>query len=238
MRIDLISAFPDYFAPLSLSLTGKAIDAGILEVHAHDLRDFAPGRHRSVDDAPFGGGPGMVMSAPVWGEALDAVIATGVGSGLGRPRLVVPTPSGRLFRQSLAAKYAEEPWVIIACGRYEGIDARVVAHYQESLAVDEVSLGDYVLAGGEAAALAVVEAVARLLPGVLGNEASAQDDSFSFGGGGLLEGPVYTRPAVWRGLAVPAVLRSGDHAEIDRWRHREAIRRTRQMRPELVEGAD
>jgi tRNA (guanine37-N1)-methyltransferase len=233
MRIDVITIFPEYFSPLRVSLLGKAAERGIIELAVHDLRRWAHNVHRSVDDAPFGGGPGMVMSPGPWGEALDAVIEPGSPGA----RLVVPTPSGVPFRQETAAAYARMAHLVFACGRYEGIDARVAEDARTRLPVDEVSVGDYVLSGGEPAALVMIDAVSRLLPGVLGNAASAPDDSFGGGGGpmaGLLEGPVFTRPRVWRGREVPAVLLSGDHAAIARWRRDEALRRTAANRPDLM----
>jgi len=236
--VDVVTIFPDYLAPLSVSLLGKARERGLLDVRIHDLRTWTSDVHRTVDDAPYGGGPGMVMTPGPWGEALDAVLAA--GGPIERPVLLVPSPSGRPFSQSLAAELAAEPWLVFACGRYEGIDARVLLDAAERFRVVEVSLGDYVLAGGEVAVLVVVEAVARLLPGVLGNAASHRDDSFAPGQmEGLLEGPVYTRPAVWRGLEVPAVLQSGDHARIARWRSEQAVERTAARRPDLLaEPAD
>ena len=234
MRIDVVSIFPDYLDPLRLSLVGKAAEAGILDLRVHDLREWTHDRHRTVDDTPYGGGPGMVMSPVPWGEALDAIAA----SGEGRPILVIPTPSGHPFTQGTAQSWAEAPWLVIACGRYEGIDARVAEHYARAdgwAGVAEASIGDYVLAGGEAAALVMVEAVARLLPGVLGNEASARDDSFAPGRmEALLEGPVFTKPPSWRGLDVPEVLLSGNHGRIEEWRLGEARARTAERRPDLA----
>jgi tRNA (guanine37-N1)-methyltransferase len=233
--VDAVTIFPDYLAPLGVSLLGKAQDKGLLEVRVHDLRAFTADVHRTVDDTPYGGGPGMVMKPEPWGQALDAVLAA--GGPVEAPLLVVPTPSGTPFTQALAAELASEPWLAFACGRYEGIDGRVLDDAATRMRVLEVSLGDYVLAGGEVAVLVVVEAVARLLPGVLGNAESHQDDSFAPGGmQGLLEGPVYTRPPVWEGLEVPAVLQSGDHARIARWRRDEALRRTAARRPDLIAG--
>ncbi len=233
MQVDVVTIFPEYLAPLRLSLVGKAIDKRLLNLRVHDLREQADDVHRSVDDSPYGGGPGMVMKPEPWGRALDAVVAlTGPAAA---PRLVVPTPAGRPFTQALAEELAGEPWLAFACGRYEGIDGRVVDWARESMQVDEVSLGDYVLAGGEAAVLVVVEAVARLLPGVLGNTASHQDDSFSHG---LLEGPSYTRPPSWHGYDVPAALSSGDHAAIERWRRDAALRRTADRRPDLLAAVE
>jgi tRNA (guanine37-N1)-methyltransferase len=229
MRIDVITIFPGYLAALREALVGKAIEAGRVELGVHDLRDWTHDVHKAVDDAPYGGGPGMVMRPGVWGEALDEVCARPADGPA--PRLVVPTPAGRPFTQATAREYAELPWLVFACGRYEGIDQRVVEDARRRMGVDEVSIGDYVLVGGEAAVLVIVEAVVRLLPGVLGNPCSALQDSFS---DGLLEGPAYTRPADWRELAVPEVLRGGDHAAIARWRRDQALARTFTRRPELL----
>jgi tRNA (guanine37-N1)-methyltransferase len=238
VRVDVVTIFPDYLAPLGMSLLGKAQERGLLEVRVHDLRSWTTDVHRTVDDSPYGGGPGMVMTPEPWGRALDAVLADGPREASpAQPLLVVPTPSGRRLDQRMAAELAREPWLVFACGRYEGIDARVLDDAAERVRVLEVSIGDYVLAGGEAAVLVVVEAVARLLPGVLGNAESAVDDSFAAGSmEALLEGPVYTRPPVWRGRAVPEVLLSGDHAAIARWREQQARARTRDRRPDLTEA--
>ena len=239
MRIDVISIFPAYLDPLRLSLVGKAIEAGTVDLRVHDLRDFTHDRHHTVDDTPYGGGPGMVMSPVPWGEALDAVAASGeTGPGAGaRPVLVVPTPSGMPFTQAAALEWSAEPWLVFACGRYEGIDARVTEHYRardDWAGVREVSIGDYVLAGGEAAVLVAVEAVVRLIPGVLGNAESVVDDSFAPGQmAGLLEGPVYTKPPAWRDLEVPEVLLSGHHGRIAEWRLEQARARTAAHRPDL-----
>ncbi|MEU8276459.1 tRNA (guanosine(37)-N1)-methyltransferase TrmD [Microbispora bryophytorum] len=241
MRVDIISIFPEYFAPLDVSLMGKARERGILDIHLHQLRDWTHDVHNTVDDTPYGGGPGMVMKPEVWGEAVDAVIEDGRAARgeEALPRLIVPTPSGRSFTQEVALEYADEPWLLFAPARYEGIDSRVVAEYGERLRTDEVSIGDYVLAGGEAAVLVMVEAVGRLLPGVLGNARSVADDSFAPGAmANLLEGPVYTKPPVWRGHEVPEVLLSGHHGRIARWRRDEALRRTLDRRPELVARLD
>ena len=238
MRIDIITIFPEYFSPLRVSLLGKAAERGIIEFSVHDLRAWAHDVHRTVDDSPFGGGPGMVMTPGPWGEALDAVL--GASSPRVVPpgtRLVVPTPSGIPFRQETAATYSRLGHLVFACGRYEGIDTRVIDDAKARVPVDEVSIGDYVLSGGEPAALAIIDAVCRLLPCVLGNEASTADDSFGGGTGpmaGLLEGRLFTRPRVWRGREVPAVLLSGDHVAIARWRRDEALRRTAASRPDLV----
>jgi tRNA (guanine37-N1)-methyltransferase len=235
MRFDIVTIFPEYFAPLDVSLLGKARRNGLLDVRVHDLRGWTHDKHRTVDDTPYGGGPGMVMKPEPWGEALDE-IAPGDGPA---PRLVVPTPSGRPFTQALAVEYAAEPWLMFACGRYEGIDSRVVEEARGRMTVDEVSLGDFVLAGGEVAVLVMVEAVARLLPGVLGNADSVTDDSFAPGAmESLLEGPVYTKPPVWRERAVPEILLSGNHGAIARWRRDQALRRTVANRPELAGRLD
>jgi tRNA (guanine37-N1)-methyltransferase len=228
VRIDVVTIFPEYVAPLRAALLGKAVDRGLIDVTVHDLRDWTHDVHRAVDDSPYGGGPGMVMKPQVWGEALDTVCPPGSDA-----RLVVPSPAGRPFTQAVAREFAAEPWLVFACGRYEGIDQRVVDDAAGRLRVDEVSIGDYVLVGGEVAVLVMVEALARLLPGVLGNPESAAQDSFS---DGLLEGPSYTRPEVWRGHVVPDVLRSGNHAAIARWRRDQAIERTYQRRPDLIEA--
>ena len=250
--------------PLGVSLIGKAGARGDIDFRVHDLRRWTTDVHHAVDDTPFGGGPGMVMKPDVWGAALDDVLAEatrtrvpGASAGEGQAagaeaaegaaaeatptpataRLVVPAPSGVPFTQELAAAYAAESHLVFACGRYEGIDSRVVADARTRMVVDEVSIGDYVLAGGEAAVAVIVEAVCRLLPGVLGNEQSAADDSFGGAGGamsGLLEGPVYTRPRSWRGLEVPDVLLSGHHQAIARWQRDEALRRTAANRPDLI----
>jgi tRNA (guanine37-N1)-methyltransferase len=233
-KIDIITIFPEYFAPLRVSLIGKAAARGDIELGVHDLRAWAHDVHRTVDDAPFGGGPGMVMKPEPWGEALDAVAPAGTAA-----RLVLPSPAGVPFTQELAARYARERHLVFACGRYEGIDARVAEDARGRMPVDEVSIGDYVLAGGEPAVLVMTEAVCRLLPGVLGNAGSVADDSFGGGGGpmaGLVEGPAYTRPRVWRGREVPPVLLSGDHAAIARWRRDCALRKTAANRPDLAAG--
>jgi len=227
----------DGVGPLGVSLIGKAAARGDIDFRVHDLRRWATDVHHTVDDTPFGGGPGMVMKPDVWGAALDQVLSDAAPTPGGTARLVVPTPSGVPFTQDLAAAYAAERHLVFACGRYEGIDARVVADARSRMRVDEVSIGDYVLAGGEAAVAVIVEAVCRLLPGVLGNEQSVADDSFGGGDGamrGLLEGPVYTRPRSWRGHQVPSVLLSGDHAAIARWQRDEALRRTARTRPDLI----
>jgi tRNA (guanine37-N1)-methyltransferase len=237
LRIDIVTIFPGFFeSPLGVSLIGKAAARGDIEFGLHDLRRWAPDVHHTVDDVPFGGGPGMVMKPDVWGDALDEII----GPDAAGATLVVPTPSGVPFTQDTAAGYAAQPRLIFACGRYEGIDARLAQEMRTRMPVDEVSIGDYVLAGGEAAVLVMLEAVGRLLPGVLGNACSAGDDSFGGDPGhagamrGLLEGPVYTRPRAWREREVPEVLLSGNHAAIARWRRDMALRRTAAHRADLI----
>ncbi|GHF12048.1 MULTISPECIES: tRNA (guanosine(37)-N1)-methyltransferase TrmD [Streptomyces] len=235
MRLDVVTIFPEYLEPLNVSLVGKARARGQLDVRIHDLRGWTHDKHNTVDDTPYGGGPGMVMKPEPWGEALDEIIA----SGEGEPVIVVPTPSGRPFTQELAVELSEKPWLVFTPARYEGIDRRVIEEYGDRVDVREVSIGDYVLAGGEAPVLVMVEAVARLLPGVLGNAESHRDDSFAPGAmADLLEGPVYTKPPEWRGRGIPEVLVSGHHGKIARWRRDEALRRTAANRPDLIERAD
>ncbi len=230
MRIDIVSIFPDYLAPLDLSLIGKACQDGLLDVRVHDLRDFAHDRHRSVDDTPYGGGAGMVMRPGPWGEALEAV----ADSGEGVAHLLVPGPGGVPFTQAMARDLAEQSWLAFACGRYEGIDERVVEDAATRGPVTVVSLGDYVLNGGEVAVLAMVEAIARLVPGVIGNAASLVEESHE---DGLLEYPVYTKPPVWREREVPPVLLSGDHAAIAGWRQQQRLSRTAYRRPDLLHAS-
>jgi tRNA (guanine37-N1)-methyltransferase len=224
VRLDYITIFPDYFGPLELSLAGKARVRGLLDLHVHDLRDWTHDRHRTVDDTPYGGGAGMVMRPEPWGEALDAVLPDGA-------TLVVPTPSGTPLTQAHARELAGREHLVFACGRYEGIDQRVLDDAARRAEVREISVGDYVLNGGEAAALVVTEAVVRLLPGFMGNAESLVEESHA---DGLLEYPVFTKPASWRGHDVPEVLLSGDHARIAAWRRAEAVRRTAERRPDLL----
>jgi tRNA (guanine37-N1)-methyltransferase len=226
MRVDVVTIFPNYLAPLDLSLIGRARAAGLLDVAVHDLRSWTADVHRTVDDTPYGGGPGMVMRPEPWGRALDALAAD-------QTRLVVPTPAGEPFTQAMAHDLAAAPHLLFACGRYEGIDQRVIEHAATRMPVTEVSLGDYVLFGGEVAVLVIMEAVTRLLPGVLGNADSLAEESHA---AGLLEAPVYTKPPVWRGLAPPEVLLSGDHGRIARWRRDQALSRTAQRRPDMLVG--
>ncbi|MEY3470310.1 MAG: hypothetical protein RLZZ575_770 [Actinomycetota bacterium] len=234
MQIDLITIFPDYFKSLNLSLLGKAQESGILKINIHDLRDFTTDKHKTVDDAPYGGGPGMVMKADVWGLAIDSVLEKMKTSAV----LIVPTPSGKVFNQKIAQELSNEDHLIFINGRYEGLDSRVVDYYKTDTRIKEVreiSIGDYVLAGGEVASNVMLEAISRLIPGVLGNEDSVRDDSFAQGSmEKLIEGPVFTRPENWRGIEVPQVLLSGDHEKIAQYRLEEARKRTRQNRPDLA----
>ncbi len=235
MRVDVVTIFPEYLAPLDLSLIGKARRDGILDVHVHDLRDATDDPHRTVDDSPFGGGAGMVMTPQPWAETLDRVVRVGASGDAAVPHLVVPSPGGVPFTQSMARRLAAEPWLVFACGRYEGVDERVYEHAAARMPVSLVSLGDYVLNGGEVAVLAMVEAIGRLLPGVVGNAESLVEESHE---GGLLEYPVYTRPARWDDAGtlreVPPVLLSGDHGAIAAWRHDQRLRRTAERRPDLL----
>ncbi|MCL2424312.1 MAG: tRNA (guanosine(37)-N1)-methyltransferase TrmD, partial [Micrococcales bacterium] len=224
MRVDVVTIFPDYLQPLTLSLVGKAVRDGLLDLHVHDLRTWTHDRHRTVDDTPVGGGAGMVMRADVWGQALDDLVTADT-------HVLVPSPAGQVLDQGFVQALAGEQHLVIVCGRYEGIDARVAEHYGAAGRLTEVSLGDYVVNGGEVAALVVVEAVGRLLPGVVGNPQSLVEESHV---DGLLEYPVYTRPPVWRGLEVPPVLTSGHHGQIARWRRDQSLRRTAQRRPDLL----
>ena len=244
MRIDVVSIFPEYLAPLELSLIGKARQDGLLDLHVHDLRDFTTDKHRSVDDTPYGGGAGMVMKAEPWAQALASLADAGPREarppearqdGAARPVLIVPSPAGERFSQAVAYELAEEDQLVFACGRYEGIDERVIEWAEDHFTVRPMSLGDYVLNGGEVAVLAMVEAIGRLLPGVVGNPDSLVEESHS---DGLLEYPVYTKPASWRERDVPAVLLSGNHGKIAQWRRHEQYRRTAERRPDLLETFD
>ena len=232
LRFDLISIFPEYLSPLKLSLLGKAQDKGLLAINIHDLRDQTTDVHHSVDDTPYGGGAGMVMSHVAWGNAIDQI-----SSDADQIDLVILTPAGKKFNQKMAYEFSKSKQIIFACGRYEGIDARVGKYYmqQKNYKVHEVSIGDYVLGGGEVAAMVIIEAVARLLPGVLGNPDSLKEESHSIAGNkdeSLVEYPNYTKPASWRGLDVPEILLSGNHGEIAKWRRSEAERRTRELEAE------
>jgi tRNA (guanine37-N1)-methyltransferase len=232
VRIDIISIFPEFFGVLDISLLGKARERGLIDLGVHDLRDFAHDRHRTVDDTPYGGGAGMVMKPEPWGEAFDAVLA-GPGAGAESSVVVFPSPAGERFTQATARELALEPHLVFGCGRYEGIDQRVIEHTKTrpGVRVREISLGDYVLNGGEVAVMAMIEAVGRLVPGVVGNPASLTEESHE---DGLLEYPSYTKPASWRDLEVPPVLLSGNHGAIAAWRHDQQIERTRRVRPDLL----
>ena len=229
MRIDVVSIFPGYFDALELSLLGKAKQRGIVDVRVHDLREHAHDKHRTVDDTPSGGGAGMVMKPEPWGAALDAVLAEDGADP--DPLLIFPSPAGEVFTQRMARELAEESHLVFGCGRYEGIDQRVFDEYAERGRVRLVSIGDYILNGGEVATIAMIEAIARLLPGVVGNPESLVEESHE---DGLLEYPSYTKPAEWRGRAVPPVLLSGNHAAIAAWRAEQSVARTRRVRPELL----
>jgi tRNA (guanine37-N1)-methyltransferase len=235
MRIDVVSIFPEYLAPLELSLIGKARQDGLLQLNVHDLRSFTTDRHRTVDDTPYGGGAGMVMKPEPWAQALAAVAADRPGTSAAKPVLIVPSPAGERFTQATAHELAEEEQLVFACGRYEGIDERVMEWAAEHFTVRPMSLGDYVLNGGEVAVLAMVEAIGRLLPGVVGNPDSLVEESHS---DGLLEYPVYTKPSSWRDRDVPAVLLSGNHGKIAQWRRHEQYRRTAERRPDLLAEFD
>lgn len=224
MQIDIVTIFPEFFGVLDVSLLGKARQSGLIEVGIHNLRDFTHDRHRTVDDTPYGGGAGMVMRPEPWGDALDAVV--------GETSVVIfPSPAGEQFTQATARELAREPRLVFACGRYEGIDQRVIDFARSKARVREISLGDYVLNGGEVAVMAMIEAIGRLIPGVIGNAASLDEESHE---GGLLEYPSYTKPPLWRGLEVPPVLLSGHHGAIAAWRHEQQVERTTRVRPDLL----
>ena len=225
MKLDIVTIFPSFFDVLELGLIGRANRLGILEVRALDLRDFSHDIHKTVDDTPYGGGAGMVMKPEPLGEAIDAVVA---GS---KPVIIFTTPAGELFTQQIAQELSTKDHLVFACGRYEGIDQRVVEHFGKDFDVRELSIGDYVLNGGEVASVAMIEAIVRLLPGVVGNAESLEEESFSEG---LLEYPSYTKPQSWRGLEVPETLLSGHHAEIAKWRKEQSKRRTEKNRPDLL----
>jgi len=228
VRIDVVTIFPAFFDVLEVSLLGRAKSSGILDVHVHDLRDFTHDRHRTVDDTPYGGGAGMVMKPEPWALALDELTGE---SGTERPTIIFPSPAGEVFRQATARSFAEREHLIIGCGRYEGIDERVFEYAATLGEVRLVSLGDYVLNGGEVAAMAMIEAVGRLIPGVVGNPESLVEESHE---DGLLEYPSYTKPSAWRERAVPDVLLSGNHAAIASWRRAQQLERTRLRRPDLL----
>jgi tRNA (guanine37-N1)-methyltransferase len=229
MRIDIVTIFPEFFSVLDVSLLGKARQTGLIDLQVHDLRDHTHDRHRTVDDTPYGGGAGMVMKPEPWGEALDNILdAAPAGAA---PVVIFPSPAGELFTQELAAHLATEQSLLFANGRYEGIDQRVVDYASTRATVRSISLGDYVLNGGEVATMAMIEAIGRLIPGVVGNPESLVEESHS---DGLLEYPSYTKPAEWRGFGVPPVLLSGNHGAIARWRHEQQLERTMAVRPDLL----
>ncbi len=242
MRIDVVTIFPEFFDVLDISLLGKARQTGILDVTAHNLREFTRDRHRTVDDTPYGGGAGMVMKPEPWGEALDAILGGGPGaSGTGPgddvpasaagPVVIFPSPAGTVFTQKMARELSRREHLVFGCGRYEGIDQRVFEYTATRAEVRLVSIGDYVLNGGEVAVMAMIEAIGRLIPGVVGNPESLVEESHE---DGLLEYPSYTKPAEWRGLEVPPILLSGNHRAIDTWRHEQQLERTRRVRPDLL----
>lgn len=224
MRIDVVTIFPEFFGVLDVSLVGKARESGLLTIEVTNLRDFTHDVHKTVDDSPYGGGAGMVMRPEPWGEALDSLVSDDTV-------LVVPSPAGEVFTQATARELSAERHLVFACGRYEGIDQRVIDHYASRIRVRELSLGDYVLNGGEVASMAMIEAVTRLIPGMVGNPASLDEESHE---DGLLEYPSYTKPQEWRGLSVPEILLSGHHANIAAWRHEQQVERTRERRPDLL----
>lgn len=229
MRIDIVTIFPEFFGTLDVSLLGKARQSGLIRTYVHDLRDVTTDKHRTVDDTPYGGGAGMVMKPEPWGETLDAILADPDSSS--NPVLIVPSPAGEPFTQAVAKELSEHEQLIFACGRYEGIDQRVSDHYATRIRVRPISLGDYVLNGGEVASLAMIEAIGRLIPGMVGNPESLVEESHE---DGLLEYPSYTKPAIWRDLEVPDVLLSGNHAAIASWRREQQLERTKRIRPDLL----
>ena len=226
MKIDAISIFPEFFDVLEISLLGKAQEAGLISFEAHNLRDFTHDRHKTVDDTPYGGGAGMLMKPEPWGEAFDQII------GQDRPVVIFTSPAGKPFNQKLARELSQKEHLVFACGRYEGIDQRVVDYAGTIAEVHEISIGDYVLNGGEVAAVAMIEAIARLIPGVIGNNESLTEESHNEG---LLEASSYTKPQSRRGLEVPEMLLSGHHAEIEKWRKAQSLERTKQNRPDLLD---
>lgn len=229
MRVDIVTIFPQFFDILDLSLLGKARTQGLIDLRIHDLRDATHDRHRTVDDTPYGGGAGMVMKPEPWGETLDGILDEAAEP----PLIVFPSPAGEVFTQATARRYAEEPHVVFGCGRYEGIDQRVFDWAASRARVELVSIGDYVLNGGEVAVMAMIEAFGRLVPGVVGNPESLVEESHE---SGLLEYPSYTKPAAWRGYEVPEVLLSGHHAKVAAWRHEQQLERTARVRPDLYEA--
>jgi tRNA (guanine37-N1)-methyltransferase len=231
MRIDIVTIFPEFFSVLDVSLLGKARQSGLIDLGIHDLRDFTFDRHRSVDDTPYGGGAGMVMKPEPWGEALDSILYRSEAQHDEPPVIIFPSPAGEVFTQAIAQELSTERQLVFGCGRYEGIDQRVVDYASTHARVRLLSMGDYVLNGGEVATMAMIEAIGRLIPGVVGNPESLVEESHS---DGLLEYPSYTKPATWRGLEVPPVLLSGDHGAIAKWRHEQQLERTKRVRPDLL----
>lgn len=229
MRIDIVTIFPDFFSVLDVSLLGKARQSGLIDAHVHDLRAVTSDKHHTVDDTPYGGGAGMVMMPEPWGLTLDGILEA--SDDAADPVLIVPSPAGEPFTQAIARELAQEQQLIFACGRYEGIDQRVSDHFVTRMRVRPLSLGDYVLNGGEVASLAMIEAIGRLIPGMVGNPESLVEESHE---SGLLEYPSYTKPAVWRDIAVPDVLLSGNHGAIAAWRYEQQVERTKQIRPDLL----
>lgn len=231
MKIDIVSIFPEIFDVLDVSLLGKARQKGLIELGVHNLRDFTHDRHNTVDDTPYGGGAGMVMKPEPWGEAFDSILGDTVDPENG-PLVIFPSPAGDVFTQKMARELATEQHILFGCGRYEGIDQRVFDHTATRARVRLVSLGDYVLNGGEVAVIAMIEAIGRLIPGMVGNPESLVEESHE---DGLLEYPSFTKPKIWRDLEVPSVLLSGNHGAVDAWRREQQIERTRRVRPDLLE---
>lgn len=234
VRVDIVSIFPEFFEALDISLLGKARRSGIVDVRVHDLREATTDRHRTVDDTPYGGGAGMVMKPEPWGVTLDRILDEADPDVAEPPLVVFPSPAGTVFTQAMARRYAAEPHLVFGCGRYEGIDQRVFDDTARRARVELVSMGDYVLNGGEVAVMAMIEAFGRLIPGVVGNPESLVEESHE---DGLLEYPSYTKPASWRGLDVPEVLLSGHHARVAEWRRQQQLERTRRVRPDLLAGS-
>ncbi|WP_445997475.1 tRNA (guanosine(37)-N1)-methyltransferase TrmD [Okibacterium fritillariae] len=235
MRLDIVTIFPEFFDVLDISLLGKARTNGLIDLSVHNLRDFAHDRHRTVDDTPYGGGAGMVMKPEPWGEAFDQILGENTADDASAPVVIFPSPAGEVFTQAMARELSHESQLVFGCGRYEGIDQRVFDDTAQRARVKLVSLGDYVLNGGEVAVMAMIEAIGRLIPGVVGNPQSLVEESHE---DGLLEYPSYTKPAEWRGHRVPDILLSGNHGAIDRWRHEQQVERTRRVRPDLLPDAE
>ncbi|SKC47060.1 tRNA (guanosine(37)-N1)-methyltransferase TrmD [Okibacterium fritillariae] len=235
MRLDIVTIFPEFFDVLDISLLGKARTNGLINLSVHNLRDFAHDRHRTVDDTPYGGGAGMVMKPEPWGEAFDQILGENTVDDASAPVVIFPSPAGEVFTQAMARELSHESQLVFGCGRYEGIDQRVFDDTAQRARVKLVSLGDYVLNGGEVAVMAMIEAIGRLIPGVVGNPQSLVEESHE---DGLLEYPSYTKPAEWRGHRVPDILLSGNHGAIDRWRHEQQVERTRRVRPDLLPDAE